>query len=169
MNNREPRTIFLGTSSPARIFSAVSIASAPPVGYWNVALEDALRDVGDAFLRQGVDADEHDVLLAAGRLGRQVRAVGPGIVVGVDDVDLVESRQGGLHFLAGVGLQPLHVGLEDHLEVAAGDALAEARVAVLARGRRHQALEFDHLPLAAEPLGQPRCRRPCRSSCCRRR
>jgi len=37
-NTLEPRTIFFGTFSPCRIFSAVSIASAPPVGYWNVAL-----------------------------------------------------------------------------------------------------------------------------------
>ena len=33
-----PRIISLSTSSAFRIFKAVSIASVPPVGYWNVAV-----------------------------------------------------------------------------------------------------------------------------------
>jgi len=37
VNRRDPSVIVFGTGSPFRIRSAVSTASRPPVGYWNVA------------------------------------------------------------------------------------------------------------------------------------
>ena len=149
--------ISFGTVSPARIFRAVSIASRPPVGILEAGGEDALLHVDLAFVRQGVDADEEDVLLAAGGLRGQVGAVGAGIVVGVDQVDLGEAGQGRFHLLAGVGLEPLHVGLEDDLEAAARDALAETGVAVLARAWRSSG------PSARRPCP---CRRASRRSTC---
>ena len=57
----------------ARISSASSIASAPPVGIEEGRVEDALLDVLDPLVRQGVDADELHRLRArpAWRRGRR--------------------------------------------------------------------------------------------------
>src|SRR5438105_433314 len=111
--------------------------------------QDPLLHVGLALVRKGVNPDEEHLLLAPGGLGGQVGAVSARIVVAVDQVDLRMGGERGLHLLARVRLEPLHVRVEYHFDVGALDPLAEARVAVLPGRRRHEALELDQVALAA--------------------
>src|SRR5882672_7584462 len=117
--------------------------------------QDALFHVGLALVRKGVNPDEQHLLLAPGGLGGQIGAVSARIVVAVDQVDLGMGGERGLHLLARVRLEPLHVGVEHYLEVGALDPVAEARVTVLPRRRRHEALELDEVALAAQLFDHP--------------
>jgi hypothetical protein len=109
-------------------------------------------------VRQRVDADELDAL-ATRRLGREPRTVRARIVVRIDDVDLRVGRERRVHLLAGVGLEPLHVGGENDLRCAAVPQPLEKAVVTIARGRRrHEPLELDDLSGGADRLADPLAR-----------
>ena len=86
--------ISFGTSSPFRILSPVAMGSVPARGIQEGRTEDALAHKGDALLRQRVNAREPYLLFAPGGPGREIVAVGAGIVVGINQIYLAEARQG---------------------------------------------------------------------------
>src|SRR5206468_4212018 len=71
-----------------------------------------------------------------------------------DDVERRMHGERRLHLFARVGLEPLHVGVEDDVDRRALDTFAKTRVAVLAGRRGHETFELDELETAPAGAAQ---------------
>ena len=88
---------------------------------------------GDAATRTYVPPGSYDEYYAflSGGFSGQVSAMSPGIIVGVNAINLGETRQGGFHLLARIRLQPLHVRFKNDVHALTRDGFPESAVPIL--------------------------------------
>jgi len=109
--------------------------------------QDPLLHVGLTLRAEGVNPDEQHLLLAPGGLAASRRRERPDRC-GRRPVDLRWVASADSISLRAFGSSHLHVGVEHHFEVGALDP-SRSPSRGLPRRRRHEALELDHVALAA--------------------
>ena len=75
--------------------------------------------------------------------------------MGIDAIDVAESRQGRFHFFSCIRFEPFHVCVKNHVNAAARDTFAKSIVSILTRNGRHQAFKFDNFSFSTQSFFDP--------------
>ena len=77
------------------------------------------------------------------------------IVGGKHQINVLKTVERRFHFHPCHRLQPLHVRLENHMDIGARNRLAKAQVPLLAGSGGHQTHQFNHVAFAVKRLHDP--------------